>query len=339
MKALRKLAKYIPRNDKNDVEKTYKIGKELGAGNFSVVRLATRRSDSKKFALKIIDKRLCEGKEEMIETEVTILRSIEHPNIVCLEEDFDTPDKLYLVLQLVEGGELFDRIVDQGSFTEKDASRLVRQMASAIDYLHSKDIVHRDIKPENLLFRDREPDSDIMLADFGLSKRLSDQMALLTACGTPNYVAPEILMQKGYGKPVDIWSLGVITFILLSGYPPFYDENDAVLFQKIMRGKFEFDPVYWDAISESAKELISMMLIPDPNKRFNAAQVCAHPWVSGKTARDINISKSVSVNLKNLNQSRNFLKRSVNAQDDDSDETHTADPSDQSLAPPVAPYE
>ena len=177
------------------------------------------------------------------------------------------------MLDYVEGGELFDRIVEEGNFTERDASRITKQMTDAIQYLHENGIVHRDLKPENLLFRDHTPGSDILLTDFGLAKIMDDTIALKTACGTPNYVAPEILMQRGYGKQVDVWSLGVILFIILCGYPPFYDEQDPVLFELIMKGKFEFDERYWSEVSKPAKELISQMLQVDPVKRFDTYQV------------------------------------------------------------------
>lgn len=287
------------RHAKSDVERAYKFGAELGTGNFAVVRLAEHRQNKKKFACKIINKALCAGKEDMIETEVAVLKRIRHPYIVGMEECFDTPDKLYLVLDYVSGGELFDRIVEEGNFTESDASRISKQMTEAIQYLHSKGIVHRDLKPENLLFRDRSEKSDILVTDFGLAKLLNDNVALKTACGTPNYVAPEILMQRGYGKMCDLWSIGVITFIMLCGYPPFYDESDAVLFELIMKGRFSFDERYWKDITDGAKDLIRNMLKVDPVKRYDTYQVLEHPWISGKTKLpSINLSTSVSMNLK-----------------------------------------
>eukprot|EP00730_Choanoeca_flexa_P015092 TRINITY_DN6842_c0_g1_i2.p1 TRINITY_DN6842_c0_g1~~TRINITY_DN6842_c0_g1_i2.p1 ORF type:complete len:358 (+),score=111.52 TRINITY_DN6842_c0_g1_i2:224-1297(+) len=297
---MKKMLKRITgRHSKSDVERAYKFGAELGTGNFAVVRLAEQRSTRKKFACKIINKALCSGKEDMIETEVNVLKQIRHPYIVGMEECFDTPDKLYLILDYVSGGELFDRIVEEGNFTEADASRITKQMTEAIQYLHSKGIVHRDLKPENLLFRDRSEKSDILVTDFGLAKLLNDNVALKTACGTPNYVAPEILMQRGYGKMCDLWSIGVISFIMLCGYPPFYDESDAVLFEMIMKGRFSFDERYWKDVTSDAKDLIRNMLQVDPVKRYDTYQVLEHPWVSGKAKLPtLNLSKSVSMNLK-----------------------------------------
>eukprot|EP00042_Codosiga_hollandica_P049281 m.569751 g.569751 ORF g.569751 m.569751 type:complete len:236 (-) comp57842_c1_seq5:884-1591(-) len=213
-KFVNSLKKYFPRHNKSDVEKSYKFGKTLGTGNFAEVKLATHRETNMKYAVKIINKALCAGKEDMIETELSVLKRVRHKHIVGMIEEFDTPDKLYLILDYVEGGELFDRIVAEGNFTEVDASRIMRQMTEAIQYLHELGIVHRDLKPENLLFATKEPNADILVTDFGLSKLMEDSVALKTACGTPNYVAPEVLMQRGYGKQVDVWSLGVILFIL-----------------------------------------------------------------------------------------------------------------------------
>ncbi|KNC84870.1 CAMK/CAMK1 protein kinase [Sphaeroforma arctica JP610] len=170
-------------------------------------------------------------------------------------------------------------------------------MAAAVTYLHQNGICHRDLKPENILFAGKEMDSDIKVADFGLSKLTSDESTLNTACGTPNYVAPEILRQHGYGKEVDMWSIGVIAYILLCGYPPFYDENDAQLFRKIMKGDYEFTHG-WDEISSSAKSLIGALLQVEPSKRLTAEQCLAHPWVTGKTARNVNISQSFSTNFR-----------------------------------------
>ncbi|CAG2177271.1 unnamed protein product, partial [Oppiella nova] len=202
----------------------------------------------------------------------------------------------------VMGGELFDRIVEKGSYTEKDASHLIRQILGAVDYMHSCGVVHRDLKPENLLYYSAEEDSKIMISDFGLSK-MEDSGVMATACGTPGYVAPEVLAQKPYGKSVDVWSIGVIAYILLCGYPPFYDENDANLFAQILKGDFEFDSPYWDEISDSAKDFIRHLICVDVTKRYTCKQALAHPWISGDTAKDMNIHGSVSEQLK-----KNFAK-------------------------------
>ncbi|MBN3300104.1 KCC1D kinase, partial [Amia calva] len=188
--------------------------------------------------------------ESMLENEIAVLRRIKHDNIVSLEEVFETPTKLYLVMTLVTGGELLDRILERGMYTEWDASEVIRQVLDAVCYLHRLGIVHRDLKPENLLFDTPFEDSKIVISDFGLSK-MEEQGALSTACGTPAYIAPELLEQQTYGKEVDLWAVGVIAYILLCGYPPFYDDNDTELYRQIVKAEFEFDSPYWDDISDS----------------------------------------------------------------------------------------
>jgi calcium/calmodulin-dependent protein kinase I len=304
MNVLKKIGNYFPKHQKSDVEKKYKIGKALGTGNFSVVKRCTDRETGIEYAMKIIDKKMVEGKEEMIETEVAILRKVKHKNVISMVEAFDTADKLYLVMDLATGGELFERIVKKGSYTEADASALVRSMLEAIDYLHDLDIIHRDLKPENLLFADESETANLMITDFGLSKMMNDATFLTTACGTPGYVAPEVLKQKGYGKSVDLWSIGVITYILLCGYPPFYDEDQASLFETIIRGKFEFHAEYWGGISASAKDLIKKLLTTDPAKRLTAKQALEHPWVQGADASQTDILKNISSGIQRYSGNR-----------------------------------
>ncbi|MPC26581.1 Calcium/calmodulin-dependent protein kinase type 1 [Portunus trituberculatus] len=227
---------------------------------------------------------------------------LRHPNIVQLMDTYEDAEHVYLVIELVTGGELFDRIVEKGSYTEKDAADLIRQVLEAVDYMHEQGVVHRDLKPENLLYFSQDEDSKIMISDFGLSK-MEDSGIMATACGTPGYVAPEVLAQKPYGKAVDVWSIGVIAYILLCGYPPFYDENDANLFAQILKGEFEFDSPYWDEISDSAKDFIRQLMCVDVERRFTCKQSLNHPWISGNAASDRNIHSSVSEQLK-----KNFAK-------------------------------
>jgi len=208
---------------------------------------------------------------------VEILLKIEHPNIIKLLDLFDTPEKLYLVMELVTGGELFDRIVEREQYSESDAKEVMRQLLNAIEYIHSKDIVHRDLKPENLLLEDESQDTNIKLTDFGLSK-IFDTEYMKTACGTPGYVAPEILNATGYGSAVDMWSAGVILYILLCGYPPFYNDNDAKLFESIMAANYHFHSPYWDNISKEAKDVIRALLVVDPIERLTAAQAKEMEW-------------------------------------------------------------
>ncbi|KAJ7326066.1 Calcium/calmodulin-dependent protein kinase type 1 [Desmophyllum pertusum] len=261
------------------ITKKYDFRDVLGTGAFSEVVMAVEKASRKLYAVKCINKRNLSGKEEAVENEIAILKKVNHPNIIRLWEIFDNKTHLYLVMDLVQGGELFDRIVEKGSYTEKDASDLIKQILEAVDYLHGQGIVHRDLKTE---------EDDSMMA---------------TACGTPGYVAPEVLKQKPYGKAVDCWAIGVICYILLCGYPPFYDDSDANLFAQIMRGEYEFDSPYWDDISESAKNFITCLLQIDPKRRYTCKQAMGHPWISGGMALERDIHASVSEQIK-----KNFYK-------------------------------
>uniref|UniRef100_A0A2A4ITY0 Protein kinase domain-containing protein n=1 Tax=Heliothis virescens TaxID=7102 RepID=A0A2A4ITY0_HELVI len=298
------------------IEDKYVVKDLLGTGAFSEVRLIESKENGQMFACKIIDKKALKGKEDSLENEIRVLKRFSeqakgegaekkmfsHPNIVQLLETYEDKNKVYLVMELVTGGELFDRIVEKGSYTEKDASNLIRQVLEAVDYMHSQGVVHRDLKPENLLYYSADEDSKIMISDFGLSK-IEDSGIMATACGTPGYVAPEVLAQKPYGKAVDVWSIGVISYILLCGYPPFYDENDANLFAQILKGDFEFDSPYWDDISDSAKDFIRHLMCVDVDKRYTCKQALDHPWISGNAASNKNIHGTVSEQLK-----KNFAK-------------------------------
>ncbi|XP_041659965.1 serine/threonine-protein kinase DCLK1b [Cheilinus undulatus] len=262
------------------IAERYKVGRTLGDGNFAVVRECVERSTGREYALKIISKDKCRGKEHMIQSEVSILRRVKHPNIVLLIEEMDTNSDLFLVMELVKGGDLFDAITSSNKYTEKDASCMLFNLASAIKYLHSLNIVHRDIKPENLLVYEHSDGSkSLKLGDFGLATVVNGP--LYTVCGTPTYVAPEIIAETGYGLKVDIWAAGVITYILLCGFPPFRGgEDQEVLFEQILKGALEFPAPHWDNVSDSAKALITGMLQVEGNQRFTAVQVLDHPWVN-----------------------------------------------------------
>jgi len=259
----------------------YDIREELGRGAFSIVKLAVEKSTGTRYAVKMINKTNVGQDMIRLTTEMEILKNVNHPNIICLKEIIDTKNCLFIITELVTGGELFDKIVELGSYSEKDSAVLVTKMVSAIDYLHSMGIVHRDLKPENLLLRDDDDISEVKLADFGLSKIMSQKVMMQTACGTPGYVAPEVLQAKGYDKEVDLWSIGVITYILLCGFPPFYNEKLQELFEQIIRADFDFPEDYWSDISENAKDFISKLLVVDPKKRMTAKEALEHPWLSG----------------------------------------------------------
>ncbi|XP_016412643.1 calcium/calmodulin-dependent protein kinase type 1D-like [Sinocyclocheilus rhinocerous] len=287
----------------DNIKEMFEFKEVLGTGAFSEVVLAEERSTGKMFAVKCIPKKALKGKESSIENEIAVLRKIKHENIVALDDIYESSNHLYLIMQLVSGGELFDRIVEKGFYTEKDASTLIRQVLDAVNYLHSMGIVHRDLKPENLLYFNPQDGSKIMISDFGLSKMEGTGDVMSTACGTPGYVAPEVLAQKPYSKAVDCWSIGVIAYILLCGYPPFYDENDSKLFEQILKADYEFDAPYWDDISDSAKDFISCLMEKDPSKRYTCEQALRHPWIAGDTALCKNIHESVSRQMR-----KNFAK-------------------------------
>jgi len=214
-------------------------------------------------------------------------------------------------MELLTGGELFDRIVAKGSFSEREASEVTKNVTDAIAYIHKIGIVHRDLKPENLLFLNKDGDSPIKITDFGLAKfRANNGVEMHTACGTPGYVAPEVLKSENYTKAVDMWSLGVILYILLCGFPPFYHPKTAELYKLIKKGEFDFPAPYWTDISDSAKDLVRKLLTVDPKKRYTAEQVLQHPWVKGSTAKAAAFPASHTLRLKLL-QARRKLKRTV----------------------------
>ncbi|KAI8970300.1 kinase-like domain-containing protein [Mycotypha africana] len=261
---------------------TYKVTKKtLGVGSFAIVKECVHRSTGLPFALKIILKKAI----------ADILKQVRHPHIVSMHDLYESKDAVYIVTDLASGGELFQQLLNKGSYTEKDASNLTKQMLEGLQYLHARDIVHRDMKPENLLFQTPAENANLMITDFGLSKILKGRDDILTtACGTPGYVAPEVLRQTGHNKPVDLWSVGVILYTLLSGYTPFWGEDQASLFESIMSGKYQYDEEYWHDISDSvflltrqinvAKNLIDRLLTLDPDKRITAEEALQHPWIT-----------------------------------------------------------
>jgi calcium/calmodulin-dependent protein kinase I len=286
-----------------EIEKQYEFKSELGRGAFSIVYLAVHKATSNPYAVKVINKKdLGKDYEKNLKMEVDILKKVNHANIIALKELFDTPEKLYLIMELVTGGELFDKIVEKGSYTEDDASKLVSKIVSAVDYLHNLGIVHRDLKPENLLLKRADNDLEIAIADFGLSKIVGQQMMMQTACGTPSYVAPEVLNASGYGKEVDMWSIGVITYILLCGFPPFYGDTVPEIFEQIMEANFDYPEEYWGSVTKEAKDFINKLLVVDSDKRMSAVDALKHPWLNGH--HGVGKSLLATHKLKELNAER-----------------------------------
>ena len=281
-------------------EDYYDVGKELGRGATSTVLKCNQKRTNCHWAVKIIEKKV---DKKIIATETGVLLQLNHPNIIRLKEIYETDCRIYMVLELVTGGELFDRIITRGYYSEKDAANCIREMTEAVKHIHQKDIVHRDLKPENLLYENTSDDSKLKIADFGLSKICSGEVQMQTVCGTPGYCAPEVLNGESYTPAVDLWSIGVIAYILLCGYEPFYGETEREMYTRIMKCDYEFDSPWWDPVSENAKDLVSKLLIKDANKRLTAAQVLQHPWVKGKAAKSEHMEQAQS-KLKVFNAKR-----------------------------------
>ncbi|XP_016392195.1 calcium/calmodulin-dependent protein kinase type II subunit gamma isoform X11 [Sinocyclocheilus rhinocerous] len=259
----------------------YQLYEELGKGAFSVVRRCVKKSTGQEYAAKIINtKKLSARDHQKLEREARICRLLKHPNIVRLHDSISEEGFHYLVFDLVTGGELFEDIVAREYYSEADASHCINQILESVSHIHQHDIVHRDLKPENLLLASKMKGAAVKLADFGLAIEVQgDQQAWFGFAGTPGYLSPEVLRKDPYGKPVDIWACGVILYILLVGYPPFWDEDQHKLYQQIKAGAYDFPSPEWDTVTAEAKNLINQMLTINPAKRIMADQALKHPWV------------------------------------------------------------
>lgn len=256
--------------------------KKLGSGHFAEVLEGKVKNRDERVAIKCVDKKkLSRSDLKAVFREAKLLQKIKHKHVIRLYDFYDESLNFFIVTELLEGGELFDRIVTKEQYNEKDAATVVEIIATALAYCHDHGVVHRDIKPENLLLVSKNDDTSLKLADFGFAAEVKEENSgLKTPCGTPGYCAPEIITGKKYDKAVDLWSLGVVTFILLGGYPPFYDRDQKRLLQKIAAGKYEFDPMMWNDISKDAKNLIRGLLQVNPKKRLTTTRVLKHPWIA-----------------------------------------------------------
>ncbi|KAL3499280.1 hypothetical protein ACH5RR_038373 [Cinchona calisaya] len=264
-----------------DVRSTYIFGRELGRGQFGVTYLVTHRTTREQFACKSIAKRKLLNKDDVddVRREVQIMHHLTgHRNIVELKGAFEDRHNVNLIMELCAGGELFDRIITKGHYSERAAAALCRQMVTVVHYCHSMGVMHRDLKPENFLFLSSDENSPLKATDFGLSVFFKPGDEFKDLVGSAYYVAPEVL-RRNYGAEADIWSAGVILYILLSGVPPFWGENEQGIFDAILRGHLDFSSEPWPSISSSAKDLVKKMLRADPKERLSAVEVLNHPWM------------------------------------------------------------
>lgn len=286
----------------------YKIGETLGKGAFSVVKEGTNKKTGESYAIKIVTKsQLTSEDETALKDEISILNDLKHPHIIRLYAVFDESNYYYLVTERMRGGELFDRVVAKSYYNEKEARDVCKILFESLRYCHDRQVAHRDLKPENLLLMSGNNDSDIKIADFGFAKKAPNEFCLKTQCGTPGYVAPEILEGVPYGTKADMWSIGIIVYILLGGYPPFIEDNQRELFRKIRKGDFEFHEEYWGSVSDEAKDLISSLLKVNPRQRLSATEALKSNWVRAddKTLMEKDLGTNLQ-ELKKFNARRKF---------------------------------
>ncbi|XP_047425718.1 calcium/calmodulin-dependent protein kinase type II subunit beta isoform X7 [Mugil cephalus] len=291
----------------------YQLYEELGKGAFSVVRRCVKLCTGQEYAAKIINtKKLSARDHQKLEREARICRLLKHPNIVRLHDSISEEGFHYLLFDLVTGGELFEDIVAREYYSEADASHCIHQILDSVSYTHQHDIVHRDLKPENLLLASKCKNAAVKLADFGLAIEVQgEQQAWFGFAGTPGYLSPEVLRKEAYGKPVDIWACGVILYILLVGYPPFWDEDQHKLYQQIKAGAYDFPSPEWDTVTPEAKNLINQMLTINPAKRITAQEALKHPWVCQRSTVASFIHRQETVECLKKFNARRKLKGAI----------------------------
>ncbi|WOL10399.1 calcium-dependent protein kinase 2-like [Canna indica] len=293
-----------------DVRASYTLGKELGRGQFGVTYLCTENATGHRYACKSISKRKLSNKSdrEDIKREIQIMQHLTgQANIVEFKGAYEDRDSVNLVMELCAGGELFDRIIAKGHYSERAAATICRAIVNVVNICHFMGVLHRDLKPENFLLATRDENAMLKATDFGLSVFIEEGKAYRDIVGSAYYVAPEVL-RRNYGKEIDIWSAGVILYILLSGVPPFWAETDKGIFNTILRGEIDFESEPWPSISYSAKDLVRRMLTQDPKKRMTAAQVLEHPWLREGEASDKPIDSAVLSRMKQF-RAMNKLKK------------------------------
>ncbi|XP_076970023.1 serine/threonine-protein kinase 33 isoform X3 [Tamandua tetradactyla] len=292
---------HIRMDDGAAIQEIYTFGRILGQGSFGLVIEATDKETETKWAIKKVNKdKAGSSAVKLLEREVNILKSVNHQHIIHLEQVFETPKRMYLVMELCEDGELKEILDKKGHFSENETRWIIQSLASAIAYLHSKDIVHRDLKLENILVKssfaddNNEMNLNIKVTDFGLAVRKQgrSESMMQTTCGTPIYMAPEVINAHDYSQQCDIWSIGVIMYILLCGEPPFLASSEEKLFELIRKGELHFENPVWDSISDSAKGVLKQLMKVDPAHRITAKELLDNQWITGNTlssARPTNV--------------------------------------------------
>ncbi|WZZ38194.1 hypothetical protein YC2023_034453 [Brassica napus] len=294
-----------------DVKSSYSLGKELGRGQFGVTHLCTQKATGQQFACKTIAKRKLVNKEDIedVRREVQIMHHMTgQPNIVELKGAYEDKHSVHLVMELCAGGELFDRIIAKGHYSERAAASLLRTIVQIIHTCHSMGVIHRDLKPENFLLLNKDENSPLKATDFGLSVFYKPGEVFKDIVGSAYYIAPEVLKRK-YGPEADIWSIGVMLYILLCGVPPFWAESENGIFNAILKSHVDFSSDPWPSISPQAKDLVKKMLNSDPKQRLTAAQVLNHPWIKEDgEAPDVPLDNAVMSRLKQFKAMNNFKK-------------------------------
>ncbi|CAG9313715.1 unnamed protein product [Blepharisma stoltei] len=282
---------------KRELTDVYNIKKCIGQGSFGIVRKGQHKNDPNLIvAIKSIDKFKIKSNLHLLKREVSILQSIDHPNIIKFYETFDDGKYLHIVMEFCSGGELFEKIMEKGKINEKKAACYMEKILLAVNHLHQVGVCHRDLKPENFLFENDSPNAELKIIDFGLSNKFGDKFKhttkMETFVGTPYYVAPEVIKGE-YGPKCDLWSVGVIMYVMLTGHHPFKGETPTQIFQNVVRGELNMESPVWETISEPAKDLLRKLIVTDPNQRLCADDALRHHWFSDAPKAKIELDPNI----------------------------------------------
>lgn len=302
------------------IDDDYQVDRRaLGEGSYGTVKRGKHKHTNAIRAVKTIKKKSVKDEKQRarLNAEIDIQMKLDHPNIVKYFDSYEDNQNIYLILELCDGGELFDRILEEtekhegSAFSEQDVARYMKQILGAMQYLHSRNYAHRDIKPENFLLQNKSRDAEIKVIDFGLAKNYSDGELMKTQAGTPYYVAPQVLQRTGYDEKCDIWSCGVICYILICGYPPFYGDSDQQILDRVKKGTFDYPASDWAGHTDEVKDFINLMLTMDPKARHSAEALLQHPWVqmskSGASV-EVKLNKSITDNMRKFRRASKFKK-------------------------------